>query len=161
MLPARGFVLSNKGRWKTELGLYTATPGQGKLNPSTGGKLMLSLENLIINISLQLFSLTLVPTPARSLCANLRMLPMSAAKSVTLLHEFSLPHSSCTRGTDIPSFLTLKRTTNPRFYPLEVFAKGGCGAEGNEMGARTIYIFLDVPFIGNTSVAFPELLMEN
>lgn len=26
---------------------------------------------------------------------------------------------------------------------------------------RIIYIFLDVPFIGNTSVAFPELLMEN
>ena len=83
------FVLGNKGRWNIEFGLYTTMPGQERLHPSTGEKLMLSLESLIINISLQLFSLTFVSflTSEQLLFANLRgarrTLPVSAASQAT------------------------------------------------------------------------------
>ena len=97
MLPALCFVSSNKGRWKIAFGLYTTRPGQERLNPSTGEKLMLSLESLIINISLQLFSLTLVSflTSERFLSANprraQRTLPVSAASPGTLPYECPFP----------------------------------------------------------------------
>lgn len=161
------FVLSNKGRWKIEFGLCTTTPGEERLNPSTGEKLMLSLESLIINISLQLFSLTFVSflTSEQSLFTNLRCaLPISAASRVpaasplTLLYESPFSLVLLPPGNRYPLVLN---ASNKRQVPVS--ASWRCLPRvGVRRGQdRIISIFLDTSFIGNTSVAFPELLMEN
>lgn len=141
-------------------------------------KLMLSLENLIINISLQLFSLTSISflTSEQLLLANPTVRSAHAPHLCSFTGDQQPGQGLCCRnclfhwssspqGIDIPPFLMLDASNkqqvsvSPSWRCLQ---KVGEAQRETRWGQdRIIYISLDVPFIGNTSGAFPELLMEN